>query len=91
MNTLTKFLIGGSFGLFLFSLRVQFFKDFGNIWIRQNQFGVMQFRPMNLLYMMMETFKFSFFWRIDMLDINWIAYVTLFGFFGVLILPSNKD
>ena len=88
---LKGFLIGGSIGLVLYALRVQFMPDFGNVWIRPDQYGIRRFRPMNLLHTMMETFRFKFMWRPDMLDINWVVYLIVFGALGSIVYKDKQN
>ena len=83
-------LIGGGIGLVIYALRIQFMSDFGNIWIRPDQFGIRRFRPLNLLWTMLDTFKFPFMWRLDMIDINWVYYVITFGMLGSLMSIHSK-
>ena len=87
---LSHFLLGGSFGLFVYALRVQFMSDFGNIWIRPDQFGIRRFRPMNLVWMMVDTLRFPFMWKFSMIDVNWVYYFMIFGISGMLLGLHKK-
>ena len=87
---LSHFLLGGSVGLFVYALRVQFMSDFGNIWIRPDQFGIRRFRPMNLVWMMVDTLRFPFMWKFSMIDVNWVYYFMIFGISGMLLGLHKK-
>ena len=61
----------------LYSLYIQFSPGIGYIWLRPDSNNDLVFTPINLFRFIIQPFINQDFWRLDLLDMNFIIFLSI--------------